>query len=142
MFVEEIQQREEPMSLSVADWVEAYRIAWEERNADMAAALFADGSTYRSNIFEEPHFGRDGVHAYWSSVTAVQSEVRVRMGRPFVEGDRVAVEFWTNMKVDGDPVTLPGCLLLDLDAEGVCRRLREYWHFMPGTFDPPPEWGE
>ena len=35
------------------------------------------------------------------------------MGHPFVDGSRVAVEFWTNMKVDGDEVTLPGCLLLE-----------------------------
>lgn len=129
------------MSGTVDDWIEAYRRAWEERDAEAAAALFASDATYRSNIFEEPHQGRDGVRAYWESVTSTQSEVRVRMGRPFVDADRVAVEFWTNMKVDGDDVTLPGCLLLDFDAEGQCRRLREYWHFEPGTAEPPSEWG-
>jgi hypothetical protein len=64
------------------------------------------------------------------------------MGRPFVEGRRVAVEFWTNFKVDGEESTLPGCLLLDFDEDWNCRRLREYWQFGPGRFDPPPEWGE
>jgi uncharacterized protein (TIGR02246 family) len=129
------------MSGTVSDWIEAYRRAWEERDAEAAAALFTSDATYRSNIFEEPHQGRDGVRAYWESVTSTQSDVRVRMGRPYVDGDRVAVEFWTNMKVDGDDVTLPGCLLLDFDAEGRCRRLREYWHFEPATAKPPPEWG-
>jgi Rrf2 family protein len=57
--------------------------------------------------------------------------------RPFVEGSRVAVEFWTTMRVDGDPVTLPGCLMLDFDDEWACRRLREYRHFMPGRLEPP-----
>jgi hypothetical protein len=65
----------------------------------------------------------------------------VRMGRPFVDGDRVAVEFWTNMKVAGDDVTLPGCLLLQMADDGRCERLREYWHYQPGSFDPPTEWG-
>ena len=129
------------MSGTMSDWIEAYRRAWEERDAEAAAALFTSDATYRSNIFEEPHQGRDGVRAYWESVTSTQSDVRVRMGRPYVDGDRVAVEFWTNMKVDGDDVTLPGCLLLDFDAEGQCRRLREYWHFEPATAEPPPEWG-
>jgi nuclear transport factor 2 (NTF2) superfamily protein len=123
------------------EWIAGYRSAWEERDADAAASLFTSDSTYRANIFEEPFQGRDGVSEYWASVTATQSEVQVRMGRPFVDRDRVTVEFWTNMRVGGDPVTLPGCLLLDFDGDGLCRRLREYWHFMPGRFDPPPEWG-
>lgn len=129
------------MSGTLEDWIEAYRRAWEERDAEAAAALFTSDATYRSNIFEEPHQGRDGVRAYWESVTRTQTDVGVRMGRPFVDGDRVAVEFWTNMKVEGDDVTLPGCLLLDFDAEGRCRRLREYWHFEPGAAEPPAEWG-
>lgn len=129
------------MSRTLDDWIEAYRRAWEERDAEAAAALFTSDATYRSNIFEEPHQGRDGVRAYWESVTRTQTDVGVRMGRPFVDGDRVAVEFWTNMKVEGDDVTLPGCLLLDFDAEGRCRRLREYWHFEPGAAEPPAEWG-
>jgi nuclear transport factor 2 (NTF2) superfamily protein len=127
---------------SLDEWIAGYRSAWEERDPAAAASLFSSDSTYRSNIFEEPYRGQDGVRQYWATVTASQSEVQVRMGRPFVDGDRVGVEFWTNMRVAGDPVTLPGCLLLDFDEAGLCRRLREYWHFMPGRFDPPPEWGD
>lgn len=129
------------MAVTVEDWVEAYRVAWVERDPDAAAALFTEDASYRSNIFEPPHLGRRGVFDYWSGVTAGQSDVEVRMGRPFVDGDRVSVEFWTNMKVGGDEVTLPGCLLLDFVPGGLCSRLREYWHFQPGRFDPPPEFG-
>ncbi|HEX6946494.1 MAG TPA: nuclear transport factor 2 family protein [Acidimicrobiia bacterium] len=126
---------------SVEEWVEAYRQAWENRDPEAAAALFAEGSTYRDRIFDEPHQGPEGVAAYWAGVTAAQSDVSVRMGRPFVDGRRVAVEFWTNMKVNRDEVTLPGCLLLDFDDDWRCVRLREYWHFEPGRHEPPPEWG-
>ena len=127
---------------SLDEWVAGYQSAWVERDSDAAAALFSTGATYRANIFEEPYRGRDGVRDYWTTVTAIQSEVQVRMGRPFADGDRVTVEFWTNMLVNGDPVTLPGCLLLDFDDDGLCWRLREYWHFVPGRFEPLPEWGE
>jgi predicted SnoaL-like aldol condensation-catalyzing enzyme len=127
--------------MTLAEWVEGYRTAWETRDPGAAARLFTSDATYRSNIFEEPHTGRDGVAAYWASVTEHQTDVTVRMGRPFADGRRVAVEFWTNMKVAGDEGTLTGCLLLDFDEEGLCARLREYWHFEPGTFAPPPEWG-
>lgn len=129
------------MAESLADWIETYRVAWERGDTEMAVALFAEESTYRSNILEEPHRGRDGVRAYWDSVTSTQSDATVRMGRPFADGSRVAAEFWTTMKVEGDDVTLPGCLLLDFDDDWLCTSLREYWHFSPGTAEPPPEWG-
>lgn len=55
--------------MDIATWLEAYRGAWEEKDADAAAALFAEGSTYRSNSFQEPHEGPEGVRAYWTEVT-------------------------------------------------------------------------
>lgn len=128
--------------MDIGSWLEAYRVAWERADADAVAALFDQGATYRSNIFEEPHVGRDGVHAYWTEVTRTQEDVRVRIGRPFADGDRVAAEFWTTMRVAGDDVTLPGCLLLRFGTDGLCRSLREYWHYQPGTIQPPPGWGE
>ncbi|CAN5868331.1 hypothetical protein BH23ACT5_BH23ACT5_12430 [soil metagenome] len=130
------------MATSLDEWVEGYRMAWETRDPGAAAALFTSDATYRSSIVEEPHQGQEGVRGYWESVTATQENVKVRMGRPFADGRRVAVEFWTTMEVDGDQVTLPGCLLLDFDDEWVCTRLREYWQFLPGTHEPPLEWGE
>ena len=130
------------MPHTLDDWVEGYRLAWENRDSLAAAALFTPDGTYRSNIFEEAHQSRVGVAEYWETVTTSQSDVRVRMGRPFVDGSRVAVEFWTNMKVDGSEVTLPGCLLLDFDDNWQCRALREYWHFSAGSLEPPVGWGE
>lgn len=129
------------MTLSVDEWVEGYCKAWIDRDPDAAAALFTEDSAYRANIFEEPHRGRSGVADYWSAVTDAQSDVEVRMGTPFVDGERVTVEFWTNMLVDGAEVTLPGCLLLRFDEDGLCSDLREYWHFEPGRHLPPDDWG-
>lgn len=129
------------MPRNVTEWVESYRLAWENRDPAAAASLFSDDATYRSNIFEDPYRGRDGVEGYWRSVTTSQSDVRVEMGQPFADGSRVAVEFWTNMSVDGEDVTLPGCLLLDFTDEWLCSGLREYWHFQPGSHSPPDGWG-
>jgi nuclear transport factor 2 (NTF2) superfamily protein len=130
------------VSGSLEGWIEGYRLAWENRDSEAVAELFTTDATYRSNIFEEVHSGRDGVTAYWQSVTSSQNEVRVRTGRPFIDGSRVAVEFWTTMRVAGDEVTLPGCLLLDFDDHWLCSRLREYWHFGQGRSEPPDGWGE
>lgn len=127
--------------MTVHEWVAAYGAAWEARDPAAAAVLFTDDASYRSLIYEAPHRGQEGVAEYWRTVTASQSDVRVQMGRPFVDGDRVAVEFWTNMNADVAPVTLAGCLLLDFAADGRCRRLREYWNFAAESADPPPEYG-
>jgi predicted SnoaL-like aldol condensation-catalyzing enzyme len=127
--------------MDVATWVETYRQAWEESDAEKAASLFTDDATYRSNIFEEPNAGHEGVSAYWSRVTSTQTDIVVRMGRPIVDGNRVSVEFWTTMNNEGADVTLPGCLLLDFADDGRCRRLHEYYEFAPGRLDPPEEWG-
>lgn len=129
------------MALTVEDWLERYRLAWEGADADAAAELFTEDAQYRDNIYEEPHRGREGVHAYWTGVTSVQRGAKVRIGRPLVEGDRVAAEFWTTMAVEGNPVTLAGCLLLEFDDAGLCRRLREYYAFVEGTIEPPDVWG-
>jgi len=127
--------------MTIDAWIESYRRAWEERDPTAAAALFTDDATYRSLIFEEPHVGASGVSAYWTAVTESQSDVVVRMGRPYGDGDRVAVEFWATMKTGDAPTTLAGSLLLDFAADGRCRRLREYWNHVGEMAEPPAEWG-
>jgi hypothetical protein len=69
-------------------------------------------------------------------VTSQQRDATVTMGRPFVDGSRVAVEWWTTMVSEGEEVTLPGCLLLQLEPDGRCSDLREYWNFAPGRTIP------
>lgn len=126
----------------VAKWAEEYRVAWETADAELASSLFAEHSSYRSGIFEEPHLGRVGVADYWRGVTEAQSDVTVRMGTPFVDGNKAIVEFWTTMLVGGEALTLPGCLLLDFNDEGLCTDLREYWHTLPEIREPFAGWGE
>ena len=93
--------------MDVTAWVEGYRTAWETADTDLVLTLFTEDASYRSNPFEEPHLGHDGIRAYWDGVTSQQRDARVSMGRPFVDGDRVAVEWWTRMVSEGEEVTLP-----------------------------------
>ena len=130
-----------PTREKVRDWADAYRKAWEGADSEAVAELFAEDSSYRELVYEDANLGRSGVMEYWTTVTSGQSEVTVRVGEPFVDGDRATVEFWTNMVVEGDPVTLAGCLLLTFDGDGLCSDLREYWNFTQGTHQPPEGWG-
>jgi hypothetical protein len=63
------------------------------------------------------------------------------MGRPFVDGNRAVVEFWTTMKNDGQDVTLTGAMLLEFAEDGRCSKLREYYFFDPSTKPPHGGWG-
>jgi hypothetical protein len=127
--------------VNLADWIDGYRRAWEGSDADLVVTLFTEDASYRSNPFEEPHLGHDGIRTYWGHVTSQQRDARVRMGRPFVDGDRVAVEWWTTMVSEGVEVTLPGCLLLRIEDDGRCSDLREYWNFAGERRDPFEDWG-
>ena len=122
-------------------WLEAYRRAWEGADTPAAAGLFTADARYRSHPLRPAHTGRDGIAAYWDRATAGQRDVRVRLGDPVVDGQRVAAEWWTTMVADGEPATLAGCLLLGFAADGRCRDLRECWNLAEGGHDPPPDWG-
>jgi uncharacterized protein (TIGR02246 family) len=124
------------------EWAERYRRAWEEADDEAVGALFTEDATYRSSPFEEPYRGREEIRRYWREVTAKQAGVEVRIGRTIEDGSRALVEWWTQMDSDAAPVTLPGALLLDLDENGLCTALREYWNLEVGRRIPPPDgWG-
>ena len=74
-------------------------------------------------------------------MTATQDEVAFLSGTPVVQGDRAAVEWWVTMLNGGAEVTLAGEFLLRFDENGLCRELREYWHFSEGRLTPPAGWG-
>jgi SnoaL-like domain len=131
------------MPTRIDDWIASYGRAWEERDADAAAALFTSDAVYRDHPLGPPHLGSDGVRKYWSDVTATQSAVAVRFGAPVASADetRAAVEFWVTMTNGGSDVTLTGILMLLFADDGRCKELREAWHFEPGHHDPPEGWG-
>jgi ketosteroid isomerase-like protein len=128
--------------MTVDEWVERYRQAWVDADEEAAASLFTDDGVYQWHLLQPASTGHDGVREYWRNVCSTQSEVDVRMGRPFVDGERVAVEFWTRMKNEGQPVTVLGCMLLRFADDGRCEELREYWHFEQGDHEAPALWGK
>ena len=69
--------------------------------------------------------------------------ISVRMGKPIVDGDHVAAEFWvTATNRDGEETTA-GCLIAQLDrTAGLCTRFREYWFDIEGHVSPYASWGD
>ncbi len=95
--------------LELAAWIETYGRAWQTGDHDLMASLFTENADYRSSPFREPFRGRDEIRAYARRNAGTQRGKHVQMGHPFVDGSRVAVEWWTTMIDEGETVTLPGC---------------------------------
>jgi hypothetical protein len=128
--------------MELADWIERYRRAWEDGDPVAVVALFTEDASYRSAPFREPYLGQDAIHAYWTRGAGSQEGVQVRMGEPVVDGNVVAVEWWTTMDdPDDGEITLPGCLLLQFAPDGRCFDLREYWNVQEGRLPPHDGWG-
>ncbi|HLM08656.1 MAG TPA: nuclear transport factor 2 family protein [Thermoleophilaceae bacterium] len=122
-------------------WIADYGAAWRTGDDEAVAALFADSAVYRSTPFRPPAVGRAAIREYWRTATSTQDALELSFGEPVVQGNRVAVEWWARMLDGGEPITLPGCLVLRFGSDGRCDELREYWHLEQGDVAPPEGWG-
>ena len=127
--------------MNPSEWIDAYISAWHAEDAEAAGRLFTDDAVYCWHPLQPAAIGQAGVADYWRTVTATQEDQHVRFGAPIGEADKVAVEFWTTMRNNGEEVTLAGCMLLRFVPDGRCEELREYWFVEPGTHEPPTIWG-
>lgn len=129
------------MGISTDEWIDRYRRAWLEADSGLVASLFTSDGIYCWHLTEPPAVGREAIEEYWSRTCSTQDDVDLAFGSPILGGRRTVLEFWATMRESGSEVTLPGCMLLQFDAEGLCAELREYWYSEPGRLTPPDLWG-
>ena len=123
------------------EWLDLMGRAWRDRDPRAAAELFTDDAVYRSGPFRSPLLGRTEITNYWKSATSNQSGIEVTFGDPLVDGDRVAVEWWSVTNENGRPTTDAGGLFLRFEG-GRCSELREYWNLADGAVAVPQGWGK
>ena len=124
----------------VRQWLDRLGGAWRSRDSEAAADLFTPDAVYRSHPFRPPLVGRAEIADYWASATGSQAGIEVAFGDPLIDGNRVAVEWWSVLTESGQPTTDAGGLFLSFD-EGRCTELREYWNLAEGTVPVPEGWG-
>jgi len=61
-----------------AHWLDSYGQAWERRNPQAAADLFAEDGTYQVTPFLEPMRGKQAILKYWTHVA--QTEQTIQFG--------------------------------------------------------------
>ncbi len=115
-------------------WVDAWKQGWRAHEAEPIAQRYADGAVFRSHPFRE----NEDPRAYVERVLAEEeAEPEVWFGEPIVSGDRVAVEYWAILRVDGREQTLAGTTLLRFDMDGLVVEHRDYWAIEAGRRERP-----
>jgi uncharacterized protein (TIGR02246 family) len=114
---------------AVTRWLAGYEQAWEARDADRAAALFASDAKYHEMPFDAPKDGRAGIREYWRTVTAEQRNIDFTYEVVAVEANRGVAHWHAAFETTtGAKIELDGVFALTFGADGLCRELREWWH--------------
>ena len=110
--------------------LEAYRRAFEARDVDAMCALYAPDAEMRLDPFAEPLRGDLAIRAAWNEAAATRASVEMDVERFWVEGS-VVLASWHGAytrRDNADRVRLRGFLMLEVDADGLVARHREWTH--------------
>jgi len=118
-------------------WARVWERAWRERDPEPIGALYAEGCVFRTYPFREA----EDPLAYVRRELPLEADVDARFGRPIVEGDRAAVEWWATLVEDGEEITLAGFSWLRFDGDGLVAEQRDYWARRDGRTSPSEPWG-
>ncbi len=110
-------------------WLDAYGRAWEGRDPESAASLYAENGTYQVTPFLEPMRGRSAILEYWSQVCRTERNVKFDHEILAVTPDVGIARWWASFfrvpqKIR---IKLDGIFVISLDANNQCTRLREWW---------------
>ena len=121
-------------------WLTAFGDAWEQRDADATAALFAPGATFQPSPFGELLRGRSRLAAHWSDVMAGQQAIRFQAEILGV-GATYGIAHWRvvfERRNDRTSRVLDGILLAAFDRRGRATSVRGWSHEAAGPPDLPP----
>jgi ketosteroid isomerase-like protein len=112
------------------DWLESYKRAWETRDPELAASLFAELAVYQEAPYRDPMRGRATVRAYWEHIPRTQDDIRFHYELLAAAGETGIAHWWASfLRIpSGKRVHLDGVAAVTLDGEGKCRLFREWWH--------------
>lgn len=114
---------------SFEEWLEGYKRAWEQMDADAAVELFAEDATYQETPFDEPMRGRDAIRSYWSDVPLAQKEIAFGYEVLSVAGDQGIARWWCDFRriPTDSKVKLDGIFVVHF-SNGKAIAFREWWH--------------
>jgi SnoaL-like domain len=108
---------------SVADWVAAYRQAWESNSPSDIATVFSESACYHPSPSEPPWVGIDEIVAGWLEHQDVAGTTSFEWFLVAAEGDTAVIR-----GVSTYPTTVYDNLwIVRFDADGRAREFTEFW---------------
>ncbi|MEO0998043.1 MAG: nuclear transport factor 2 family protein [Pseudomonadota bacterium] len=133
----------------VGNWLDGYRMAWQQQDADLVTALFSADARYAVNPFDHVLNGRAAIEEYWSAGAAgSQTDIVFDYELWAVDGN-TATAHWTasfTRTRTGERVHMDGVFRLAFardESRGlICKSLDEWWFLSsdaagPGGVDTP-----
>jgi ketosteroid isomerase-like protein len=127
-------------------WLVRFGDAWEARDAEALAGLFAPGALFEVQPFETPLRGKPQIREHWSERFAGQADAAFQ-AEVLGVGETYGVAHWrtTFRPATDDPTTavsvnggianagpavaaIDGVLMAAFDPRGRCTSLRQWWH--------------
>jgi nuclear transport factor 2 (NTF2) superfamily protein len=110
-------------------WLRAYGAAWEARDGQAAASLFAEEGVYCWGPRDAPLHGREAIRERWEQATGGQRDVAFRHEILGIDGDRGFARWWSEFTESSGATRfdLDGVFVLDFADDGLCTQLQEWW---------------
>ena len=111
-------------------WLEAYGRAWQERDPQAAAELYAENGTYQVTPFLQPLQGHEPIRDYWDEVARTEKDITFSYEILAIQ-EQFGIAHWRasfERTPPGLKTKLDGIFVIRLDANGKCTSLREWWH--------------
>lgn len=112
------------------EWLEKYKVAWENESPEDAAELFTEDAKYFEIPFDEPSTGREKIVEYWNAVPEGQTDIK--FGYEILKTyNNVGYCKWNASfvrKATGKKVLLDGIFEVTFNESGRGKIFREWWH--------------
>lgn len=113
-----------------AEWLTAYGQAWETRDPEAAARLFAEDARYYETPFDEPFVGLAAIRDYWADVPKLQTDIAFHYEVLSVKRNVGVARWQASFKriQSQNQIQLDGILIVTMKDARRCRVFQEWWH--------------
>jgi hypothetical protein len=114
----------------LTEWLDEYGRAWEERDADAAAALFTEDALYQWGPFGRKLRGRPVIREAWAEATDAQRNVEFGYEVLIASARGGVVRWWVaaDLPERGVHSRNEGILRIAFDEDGLCNRFEEWYN--------------
>ena len=112
------------------EWLNKYKIAWEQKRLDLIEELFAPNAVYHETPFELPHKGIVNILKYWKEVFDTQQHIIFDFEMKNTFKDRGIARWTANLTHNKHKkkVLLDGFFEICFDATLKCSHFYQWWH--------------